>query len=461
MDGLKLGLDLCDGYTKLSCWGQEKIWAFPTVVCRKKEGNVWLVGEEAYASALMGDGVIVDKLLKLVRKDGTSTISGVKYRGVEILARFLEKVLTLPVAEMLGKGQQESVQGQLESSDNGTGTGEDQLKASNRRQELVDVQPDLTYGQESLEGQAVGVWVEQLVITVPEIEARLLDCLMYCGDYLQIPRERLHIISHTESFLYYVLSQKREMWNNQVGMFDLSEEGLFYYEMKVQRGMRNVTVVAEKEKLDEGFSLDILSTPSGMKLADKILCACGERFLQKKLFSSVFLAGKGFESQEWAADFMRIVCARRRVFVEPALFSQGAVLRAVDLTGAKTSYPYVLICDGRLDTTVCVNVFHQDKENQLVLAAAGDSWYESKSTVDFILDNQNYLEFSMVPLGARNGKTVKMVLEGFPEREDKTVRIQTQIGFLDEKTMAVVVKDMGFGEFFPSTGAVLRQEVMI
>ena len=106
-------------------------------------------------------------------------------------------------------------------------------------------------------------------------------------------------------------------------------------------------------------------------------------------------------------------------------------------------------------------MFHQDKENQLVLAAAGDSWYESKSTVDFILDNQNYLEFSMVPLGARNGKTVKMVLEGFPEREDKTVRIQTQIGFLDEKTMAVVVKDMGFGEFFPSTGAVLRQEVMI
>lgn len=409
MDGRKLGLDLCDGYTKLSCWGQEKTWSFPTVVCRKKEEDVWLIGEEAYASALMGDGVIVDKLLKLVRKDGTSTISGVKYRGVEILVRFLEKVLMLP-------------------------------------------ETDLT---------SPGAWVEQLVITIPEVEARLLDCLMYCGDYLQIPRERIHIISHTESFLYYVLSQKREMWNNQVGMFDLSEEGLFYYEMKVQRGMRKVTVVAEKEKLDEGFSLDILNSPSGMKLADKILCACGERFLQKKLFSSVFLTGKGFENQDWAVEFMKIVCARRRVFAEPALFSQGAALRAMDLTGDKTSYPYVLICDGRLDTTVCVNVFHQDKENQLVLAAAGDSWYESKSTVDFILDHQNYLEFSMVPLDSKKTKTVKMVLEGFPERDDKTVRIQTQVGFLDEKTMAVVVKDLGFGEFFPSTGAVIRQEVMI
>jgi len=32
----------------------------------------------------------------------------------------------------------------------------------------------------------------------------------------------------------------------------LSEEGLCYYEMKVQRGMKQVAVVAEKEKLDEG-----------------------------------------------------------------------------------------------------------------------------------------------------------------------------------------------------------------
>ena len=36
MEELKLGLDLCDGYTRLSCWGQEKTWTMPTVACRKK-----------------------------------------------------------------------------------------------------------------------------------------------------------------------------------------------------------------------------------------------------------------------------------------------------------------------------------------------------------------------------------------------------------------------------------------
>lgn len=418
MDGLVLGLDLCDGYTQLSCWGREESWTFPTVVCRKKEEDAWLIGEEAYARALMGDGIMVDKLIQLVLKDGTATIAGTKYRGMELLGRFLEKALTLPLE---------------------TGTDAEEQESEER----------------------AGGRIKQLVITVPKIEAHLVDCLMYCADYLEIPRQRVHVVSHTESFLYYILSQKREVWNNQVGMFDLSEDGLGYYEMKVQRGMRQVTVVAEWEKLDEGFSLDILNSPSGMKLADKILCACGERFLQKKLFSSVFLTGKGFETTDWAGEFMKMVCSRRRVYGEPVLFSQGAAYKAVDLTREKTAYPYVMICDGRLDTTVSVKVLHQDQENQLVLAAAGDSWYESKSSVEFILDHQDYLEFVVTPPDPKRKKTVKITLEGFPQREDKTLRILVQIGFLDEKTMAVVIKDRGFGDFYPATDAMLRQEVMI
>jgi len=201
MDGLVLGLDLCDSYTQLSCMGKEKTWTFPTVICKKKNEDVWLVGEDAYASALMGEGVIVDKLLKMVMKEGTSTIAGVKYRGIQLLQRFLERVLALP--------------------QNAAG--------------------DTEYD---------GGKIAQLVITIPRIEAQLVDNLMYCADYLGIPREQVHVISHTESFLYYVLSQKREVWNNQVGMFDLSQDCLCYYEMKVQRGLRQVTVVAEREKLD-------------------------------------------------------------------------------------------------------------------------------------------------------------------------------------------------------------------
>ena len=108
---------------------------------------------------------------------------------------------------------------------------------------------------------------------------RLLDTLMYCADYLEIPRDRVHVISHTEGFIYYVLSQKKELWTNQVGLFELSGERLCYYEMKVQRGMRRNMVQAEAQNQEEAFNLDILDSPSGSRLADKILTACGESFL--------------------------------------------------------------------------------------------------------------------------------------------------------------------------------------
>ena len=366
-----------------------------------------MVGEPAYASALAGSGVMVDKLVKLVTKDGTATIGGIRYTGTQLLTRFLIQAVALAKDE---------------------------------------------YNTDK---------IKQLVFSVPRIETRLLACLRGCGEYLQVAGEDIHIMSHTESFMYYVLSQKREVWNNQVGMFDLSGEGLCYYEMKVQRGLRQTTVMAEKERLEEGFSLDILNSSAGKKMADRILCSCGNRMMQKKLFSSVFLMGKGFEERDWAEGFMKLVCNRRRVYVETALFARGAAYRAVDFLREKSIYPYVCICEGRLDSSVSMRVLYKDQDNQLMLAKAGVSWYEAAKEVELILDGQDYLEFMITPPDQRKKKTVRMELEGFPKRGEKTLRVLVQIGFLDERTMTVTVTDQGFGELFPSTGAVLRQEVML
>lgn len=68
------------------------------------------------------------------------------------------------------------------------------------------------------EGKTVdGSMVKELVITVPKMKARLMDGLMYCADQLKIPRSHVHVISHTEAFMYFVLSQTRDVWSNHVG----------------------------------------------------------------------------------------------------------------------------------------------------------------------------------------------------------------------------------------------------
>ena len=196
-------------------------------------------------------------------------------------------------------------------------------------------------------------------------------------------------------------------------MFALSDEDLRYYELKVSRGPRQMTAWAEHEDLEEGFSLNVLDTSSGARMADKILCACGERFLQKKLFSSIFLTGKGFTKTDWAPDFMKQVCNRRRVFVEPSLFARGAALKADDYLHEQTSYPFVCLCEGKLRSTVTMEVMKRDAKVQIALASAGESWYEARSVLEVILDNQDYIELTVAShQDTKQKRTVKIPLEG-------------------------------------------------
>ena len=405
MDGLLVGVDLCDEYTQINCPEEEMLWTIPTVICRNKNADEWYVGEEAYGHTLKGDGIIVDKLLNLAMRDGTATLGEVRYGGKELLLLFLERILKLPQKEY------------------------DKTK------------------------------VDRVVFTVKRLDPKTNRMLREMGVKLGLLEEQVQVISHSESFIYYTLSQKKEIWNNTVGMFDLAEAGLRYYEMKVQRGMKKVTVVAEYEDREEGFSLDILKTGSGSRLADRIMTSCAEKIMARKAYSAVFLTGKGFAEQNWADGLMKFLCSKRRVYMEQGLLARGAACRAEEEPGDNTSF--TCICDGRLKTTVSMNVLHRGQENNVTVAAAGDCWYDRVSVIDVIPDKQSTVDFIVTSLDSKKKRLISIPLEGFPKRPDKTTRVRIQVLFLDERTMEVTLKDRGFGELFPASDAQIRQEVML
>lgn len=407
MDGLIIGLDLCDAYTQVSCIGKDKVWTFPTQICKKKRENRWIIGAQAYDLLLSGEGIQTDKLLSMARRERTMLIDGESVKGRELLQRFLKLVLAYV-----------------------------QKECKNNR-------------------------IQQLVITLPGIDSLIMDRLLYCADYLGISRGRFHVISHGESFLYYVLNQKKEVWSSYVGLFDLSQNGLRYYEMKVQKGLRQTTVLSDAETLDERFDLNLLETETGTRKADRMLCSFAEGLLAKKLFSAVLLTGKGFEKTEWANDFMNMLCKRRKVYGETNLFAKGAAYRAMDYLNVPSEFPYVMICEGRLKASVSMEVMHKEKQTPLVIAASGDNWYEVRSTLEFILDNQKELVFHIQHLDSRRKNEVVIPLDEFPSRPNKTTRVQMRVAFLDERTMVVMVQDKGFGELFPASNVIIRKEISL
>lgn len=407
MDGLIIGLDLCDAYTQVSCMGKDKVWTFPTQVCKKKRENRWFIGAEAYDLLLSGEGVQVDKLLSMARRERTMLIDGEGIKGRELLQKFLKLVLV------------------------------------------------------SVEKECKNNRIQQLVITLPSIDSLLMDRLLYCADYLGISRGRFHVVSHGESFLYYVLNQKKEVWASYVGLFDLSQNGLRYYEMKVQKGIRQTTVISDYENYSGRFDVNLLETDSGIRTADRMLCGFAEGLLAKKLFSAVLLTGKGFDKTDWAHDFMNLICRRRKVYGESYVFAKGAAYRGMDYLNASSEFPYVMICEGRLKASVSMDVVHKEKQTPLVIAASGDNWYEARSTLEFILDNQKELVFHIQHLDSRRKSDVAVPLDEFPARPNRTTRVQMRVAFLDERTMVVVVQDKGFGELFPASNVTIRKEISL
>lgn len=408
MEKLIIGIELCDDHTQVAVLGREEVWTFPTVICRKKTTEKWWIGEDAYKYTLVGEGVIVDKLLTLALKDGTSTIGATKYEGMYLLRKYLQKVL------------------------------------------------------DTIRFEYPGVPVVQLVFSLKEMEMKLMDELMGCAEYLELSRNNVHIASNTECFVYYVLSQRRDVWGSQVGLFALDNEDLQYYELKVSQDARQMTVWAEHEELEESFRLDVLDTPQGAKMADRILRSCSDRLMQKKLYSAVLLTGKGFSKTDWAPDFMKQICKRKRVFAETGLFARGAALKAEDYLQERTSYPFVCLCEGKLKSTVSMEVMKRDSKVQVALAVAGESWYEARSVLEVILDDQNAIELFITPhQDAKQKRVVKIPLDNFPKRPNKTTRVRIAAGFQNETTLAVKVMDLGFGELFPRTEAQVRQEVTL
>jgi len=402
-----LGIALSDISTNLIFYPDDEALTFPTVISKKKGEDAWVVGEDAYALALDGKGIITDKLLKLTRKDGIATIDGTRYEGKEILKIYFREIINAGM------------------------------------EKLYKEKPD------------------EVVVAMSGLEEDIVGDIREAFVGLGYQPNHIHIISKEESFIYFVLSLKKDIWNNKVGMYDLSDVSLTYYEMLVNRNSRKLLVNAESENMDEAFNLQILNNPSGAKLADKILTSVAEKVMDKKKFSSIFLTGQVFAEHEWADGFISYLCSRGKVYLDTNIFAKGAAFKGVDLASENSIYNLTAICEGRLRSDVYINVENNGKDGKIYLAKAGDFWDEPDTELLMIPDEKEVIDISVVGIDGKVKKNIPIVLDILPKRPIKTRRFYFRTKFLDDKIMNVEIEDAGFGDMYPPTDVKRNIEVNI
>lgn len=402
-----LGIALSDISTNLIFYPDDEALIFPTVISKKKGEDAWVVGEDAYALALDGKGIITDKLLKLTRKDGIATIDGTRYEGKEILKIYFREIINAGM------------------------------------EKLYKEKP------------------EEVVVAMSGLEEDIVGDIREAFVGLGYQPNHIHIISKEESFIYFVLSLKKDIWNNKVGMYDLSDVSLTYYEMLVNRNSRKLLVNAESENMDEAFNLQILNNPSGAKLADKILTSVAEKVMDKKKFSSIFLTGQVFAEHEWADGFISYLCSRGKVYLDTNIFAKGAAFKGVDLASENSIYNLTAICEGRLRSDVYINVENNGKDGKIYLAKAGDFWDEPDTELLMIPDEKEVIDISVAGIDGKVKKNIPIVLDFLPKRPIKTRRFYFRTKFLDDKIMNVEIEDAGFGDMYPPTDVKRNIEVNI
>ena len=291
--------------------------------------------------------------------------------------------------------------------------------------------------------------IENITVNLREINYDIRSTLYEVFRLLKLPTDKIKLQSCAESFVYYVLEEDRSIWEKGAQLFDFSRDGFFEKQLSVQKGPEG-DLVYVFEKTHEEFSYQGLENYSYVDHLDEKLKELIQEILQENPISSVYFTGEGF-NELWFVKTLQEVSERARAFKGNNLYAKGACLAGFRRAD-ETLKDYNIICDGRTKATISVEAVYKGSPCILNLSKAPVDYYDAGLVTDFILDNVTSIRFYVTSLVSRERTFVDFDLSSFPERPNKTTRVEITIHYFNDCECEISVTDKGFGEFFKGSG---------
>lgn len=403
----------------LSLVAGQEAYQIPTMVCCKQpEGAtqehsaVWSIGRDAQEAQQKKEGNCVVRLLQLVRTKEKVTVGNRTYATQEILEIFIRKCLLL-------------------------------VMPSGKLDEIAAIS-----------------------FTLKETDTEIMDILRKAVLHVCGKQAESYFMSRQDCFFQYMIHQPEEMWIHDVLMYDFGKEEVVCYYMHMNRRSRPVATFIETKpcteiKMTEMSGVLDVQKKQIYEQMDTAFLQMNETFCDGKHITSVFLLGESF-SKEWCKESLRFLCRGRRVFQGNNLFSKGACYGARERVMPSTlTQGFIYLSKEKLKANIGMICNKAQDEVYVPLLSAGMNWYEVHKEIDFILVKDNKLELTITPLNGAAPKLAEITLEGFEVRGNRTNRITMFMNMLDADTISMEIRDKGFGDFFPSTGQVWREELFL
>lgn len=400
MDERKLyaGLDLGNEYAQLTYYTKQmeepdtistvagsEIYQIPIALCKRQGIGQWYYGREALMVMEREEGYGSDHLWRRALAGEKVRIEGEKYTAAELLVLFIRKLLQLP--QKLGA---------------------------------------------SLELAFITVTID----TLNQDKMRLIAELMKMMD---VPKEQYAVMDYQESFYYYALSQKEELWIHDAALFDYAKSNLRYYYM--ERNQTSTPQVVNIHQKNYGPLIGNKDTAFSDVIVDAF---------SRKIYSSVYLIGDGFDG-DWMQQSLRYLCNGRHVFIGKNLYAKGACYASMVRTGIK-EWNYVYIGENEMKVNVSLKVMDGEDLSFHTLISAGENWYEAKQECEVLLSDTKTVDFWLQLPDSREAKIESLELTDLPNRPERMTRLRIITEAVSDSEIKVLIQDLGFGDVYRRSG---------
>lgn len=416
---LIVGFDLCNDFSQLSYFNyktyepesfcvdpEESRYLIPTALGVKNYSKDWIFGEEAVSCGKLGTGVLIDGLLTKLKTGENTNIFDTEFDSITLMEKYLRKCLLL----------------------------------------LKKKFPTNT--------------ILKIVITLKEMDENVVNGLYQVLENLGIGKDRGFIQSHSHSYEYYALSQSKELWMNDIGLFDLDEKGLTYSQISINRRAKPYIVGIKEEDFSETLSYTMLEEYKNGENLEYIFGNIANSVLHKQIVSTIYATGLGFDGN-WADNILKELCVGRRVFKGQNLYVKGACYAARELAGDSKLSDYLFLSKEMITSEIYITGYYDGKTADVVLVKAGKYWYEINNNFDVILDDEHEIVIKFKNIVSGETKEYKSSVTGLPERPNKTTRIGINIKFKNNASAVITFEDKGFGDFYPSSSQVWSEEIVL
>ena len=298
-----------------------------------------------------------------------------------------------------------------------------------------------------------GFVIKRLTVTVADTDPRIIQAVRGLKTALRLSHDQFNIVSHLDSGLCYIFAQPEPLRNNSVGLFDFGRAGLDFYRIDMTR---KYPLIVTTQHINYHDKMNLRRFGRYHEDMDETFADIVKECTEQVFISSVFLTGLGF-SENWMKQSSTVLCQGRRVFVGQNIYTKGACYRSLGGVYTESLSRYFIDTEQTVKTNIGINLM-DEKNTFWPIVYGGLEWFNTRGRVVVFLDDTRRIQIVYQDILTEEEYIETIEIYGLPARPPKTTKLSIEVEYYGADKGAIVIRDMGFGNLYPTTNKIYRKE---